>query len=103
MTDRWPDRPRGSTAPPLRGLRGRSAAVLTGPATPMQPTLMSAALRAATITPGELTPAISVITITGIGDHLRPEWPITITGMRTRPAPDRPSHSRRSGLSWLLP
>ena len=21
--------------------------------------------------------------ITGIGDHLRPEWPITITGMRT--------------------
>jgi hypothetical protein len=23
-----------------------------------------------------------VITITGIGDHLRPEWPITITGMR---------------------
>jgi hypothetical protein len=24
-----------------------------------------------------------VITITGIGDHLRPEWPITITGMRT--------------------
>src|SRR5438270_7603036 len=30
-----------------------------------------------------------VITITGIGDHLRPEWPITITGIRTpgrRPA-----------------
>src|SRR5438045_6720053 len=26
----------------------------------------------------------SVITITGIGDHLRPEWPITITGIRTR-------------------
>jgi hypothetical protein len=24
-----------------------------------------------------------VIMITGIGDHLRPEWPITITGMRT--------------------
>ena len=23
-----------------------------------------------------------VITITGIGDHLRPEWPITITGTR---------------------
>jgi len=23
-----------------------------------------------------------VITITGIGDHLRLEWPITITGMR---------------------
>jgi hypothetical protein len=25
-----------------------------------------------------------VITITGIGDHLRPEWPITFTGMRTK-------------------
>jgi hypothetical protein len=25
-----------------------------------------------------------VITITGIGDHLRPEWPITITGTRTQ-------------------
>ena len=25
---------------------------------------------------------ISVITITGIGDHLRPEWPITFTGIR---------------------
>jgi len=24
-------------------------------------------------------PVISVITITGIGDHLRLEWPITIT------------------------
>jgi hypothetical protein len=22
--------------------------------------------------------------ITGTGDHLRPEWPITITGMRTQ-------------------
>ncbi|MGA8760886.1 MAG: hypothetical protein WB611_32070 [Stellaceae bacterium] len=27
---------------------------------------------------------ISVITITGIGDHLRAEWPITFTGMRSR-------------------
>jgi hypothetical protein len=26
---------------------------------------------------------ISVITITGIGDHLQPEWLITFTGMRT--------------------
>jgi hypothetical protein len=24
-----------------------------------------------------------VITITGIGDHLRPEWLITFTGIRT--------------------
>jgi hypothetical protein len=27
---------------------------------------------------------IGVITITGIGDHLRPDWPITFTGMRTQ-------------------
>jgi len=26
----------------------------------------------------------SVITITGIGDHLQPEWLITFTGMRTQ-------------------
>ncbi len=26
---------------------------------------------------------ISVITITGIGDHLQPEWLITFTGMRS--------------------
>ena len=25
----------------------------------------------------------SVITITGIGDHLQPEWLITFTGIRT--------------------
>jgi hypothetical protein len=48
----------------------------------MQPTLMSATQRVVTITPGELAPMIRVITITGIGDHLRPEWPITFTGMR---------------------
>jgi hypothetical protein len=45
---------------------------------------MSVSQCAVTITPGELPPVISVITITGIGDHLRPEWPITITGMRSR-------------------
>jgi hypothetical protein len=32
---------------------------------------------------GLLPPVISVITITGIGDHLQPEWLITFTGMRT--------------------
>jgi hypothetical protein len=68
---------------PLHGLRGRSAADLTGPTMPMQPTLMSAAWSAATITPGFCRPVISVITITGIGDHLQPEWLITFTGMRT--------------------
>jgi hypothetical protein len=31
---------------------------------------------------GLLLPVISVITITGIGDHLQPEWLITFTGMR---------------------
>jgi hypothetical protein len=33
---------------------------------------------------GLLPPVISVITITGIGDHLQPEWLITFTGMRTQ-------------------
>jgi hypothetical protein len=28
---------------------------------------------------------ISVITITGIGDHFQPVWLITFTGMRNRP------------------
>src|ERR1700686_4707380 len=49
----------------------------------MQPAFVSAAKIAATLTPA-LRATDGVITITGIGDHLRPEWPITITGMRTR-------------------
>jgi hypothetical protein len=32
---------------------------------------------------------ISVITITGIGDQLRPEWPITFTGMHEGSARSR--------------
>jgi hypothetical protein len=32
---------------------------------------------------GRLPPVISVITITGIGDHFQPVWLITFTGMRT--------------------
>jgi hypothetical protein len=32
---------------------------------------------------GLLPPVISVITITGIGDHLQPEWLITFTGIRS--------------------
>jgi len=43
-----------SRAGPLRGLRGRSAADLTGPAMTMQPMRTSATQRAATITPGVL-------------------------------------------------
>ena len=39
-------------AGPLHGLRGRSAIALTGPTILMQPMLMSAVRRAATITPG---------------------------------------------------
>jgi hypothetical protein len=30
-----------------------------------------------------MPPVNSVITITGIGDHLQPEWLITFTGIRT--------------------
>jgi hypothetical protein len=48
----------------------------------MQPAFVSAAKIAATLTPA-LRATDGVITITGIGDHLRPEWPITITGIRT--------------------
>ena len=48
-----------SRAGPLRGLRGRSAAGLTGPTMPMQPTLTSAARRATTITPGFCQPVIA--------------------------------------------
>src|ERR1700694_1460397 len=48
----------------------------------MQPAFVSAAKIAATLTPA-LRATDGVITITGIGDHLRPEWPITITGMRS--------------------
>src|SRR5438552_15551997 len=49
----------------------------------MQPAFVSAAKIAATLTPA-LRATDGVITITGTGDHLRPEWPITNTGMRRR-------------------
>jgi hypothetical protein len=39
-----------------------------------------------------------VITITGIGDHLRPEWPITITGTRTGTLQQRPA-GKKGGFS----
>jgi hypothetical protein len=48
----------------------------------MQPVFVSTAQIAATLTPTHRS-RHGVITITGIGDHLRPEWPITITGMRS--------------------
>jgi hypothetical protein len=47
----------------------------------MQPTLTSATHRAAPSRRASW-PIISVITITGSGDQLRPEWPITFTGIR---------------------
>jgi hypothetical protein len=49
----------------------------------MQPACVSAAKIAPTLTPALRVAFDGVITITGIGDHLRPEWPITITGMRS--------------------
>jgi hypothetical protein len=52
----------------------------------MQPAFVSAAKITATLTPA-LRAIDGVITITGIGDHLRPEWPITITGMRIQITP----------------
>jgi hypothetical protein len=52
---------------------------------------------------GLLPPVISVITITGIGDHLQPEWLITFTGMRTlglrRAVPCGHSRPREPGKS----
>ena len=36
-----------------------------------------------------------MIMITGIGDHLRPEWPITITGMRKHAPKARDFTNRR--------
>jgi hypothetical protein len=40
-----------------------------------------------------LPPVISVITITGIGDHLQPEWLITFTGMRSQGLARTPGRS----------
>jgi hypothetical protein len=54
------------------------------------------------IAPGELPLAIGVIAITGIGDHLRSQWPITVTGMRSRsrsPAGNRLSVSIGAGAA----
>jgi hypothetical protein len=51
---------------------------LTGTTKPMQPTLTSAARYDHHA--GLLSPVISVITITGIGDHLQPVWLITFAG-----------------------
>jgi hypothetical protein len=46
---------------------------------------------------GLLPPVVSVITITGIGDHLQPEWLITFTGMRI-PGHAKTTCSPRRGL-----
>src|SRR5438874_12211308 len=51
-------------------------------------------------------PHRGVITITGIGDHLRPEWPITITGTRTQDhwpfeADDRLERPAARSPPWL--
>jgi replication protein C-like len=57
-------------------------------------------------------PRHGVITITGIGDHLRPEWPITITGTRSgegegsvsnSPAPVQPKRPRKGMVHGIRP
>jgi len=60
----------------------------------MQPACVSAAKIAPTLTPALRVAFDGVITITGIGDHLRPEWPITITGTRSPPVRYRDKPAR---------
>ena len=54
---------------------------------------------------GLLPPVISVITITGIGDHLQPEWLITFTGMAhdsaRQPGKRQPRHGDMPGPATL--
>ena len=58
-----------------------------------------------------MPPVISVITITGIGDHLQPEWLITFTGMRIlshyvirdRSQPPNQISLRNASMGWNIP
>ena len=99
MRSRAPIAPRGPQAPPAPSARQRAwSALAPGPGPPLW-TLgtIPTALTAHTVVmqlqhePAALLPApssrsaaqrVEMITITGIGDHLRPEWPITFTGIR---------------------
>ena len=64
--------------PPQRKLDERQ-----GEMTPVQPSVASSAT-ASTPPPASSASGERVFTITGIGDHDRPEWLIRINGMRTR-------------------
>ena len=103
-----PDRPQGSTGTP-RAVRSpaRVERARSRPGSPLWALgTIPTALTAHTVVmqlrhePAALLPApssrsaaqrIEMITITGIGDHLRPEWPITFTGIRTDQAAVIPS------------
>jgi len=63
------------------GPRGRSSTALTAHH-PSYANLYSCRRRTRCDSHADQSPHHGVITITGIGDHLRPEWPITITGTR---------------------
>jgi hypothetical protein len=86
---RYPTRAAPSLMRALRDARGSPPWTpwtilcrLTGTTGLMQPLLVSTVQIAATLSP---TPSAAsrVITITGIRDHLQPEWLITITGIRS--------------------
>ena len=85
---RYPTRAAPSLMGALRDARGSPPWTpwtilcrLTGTTGLMQPLLVSTVQIAATLSPTR-RPRHRVTTITGIRDHLRPEWLITITGMR---------------------
>ena len=67
----------------------------------MQPLLVSTVQIAATLSPTR-RPRHRVTTITGIRDHLRPEWLITITGIRTLAVRVRLQDHRKRSLTPTL-
>src|SRR6516165_7446366 len=86
---RYPTRAAPSLMGALRDARGSPQWTpwtilcrLTGTTGLMQPLLVSTVQIAATLSP-TVRPRHRVTTITGIRDHLRPEWLITITGIRS--------------------
>ena len=71
--------------------------------TPVQPSVASFANLVATLTPARSAGGERAFTITGIGDHDRPEWPFTINGMRTTsPDPELKAlgHGGQSTKNW---
>jgi hypothetical protein len=103
MTISAHDRPRTPQAPPTRGAaplrkgaprrardppvdcrddRSTAASGLDRPPL-FDPQSSSQRVNAAPLARQPIIGASRTITITGIGDHHRPEWPITFTGIRT--------------------